>query len=72
MPAMADASTADDGPVGGSSSGVAKDLYIHQNTVAYRIKRAEELLGRPVSEDQVELSCALTLAVGLGSAVLAR
>jgi DNA-binding PucR family transcriptional regulator len=50
---------------------VAKELYVHQNTVAYRVKRAEELLGRRVTENSVELTCALTLAAVLGPAVLA-
>jgi DNA-binding PucR family transcriptional regulator len=44
---------------------------VHENTVAYRVKRAEELLGRRVSADPVELTCALTLAAALGPAVLA-
>ncbi len=44
---------------GGSSSRVARELHVHQNTVAYRIKRAEELLGRKVTDDAVELTCAL-------------
>jgi PucR C-terminal helix-turn-helix domain/GGDEF-like domain len=56
---------------GGSSTRVAKELFVHQNTVAYRVKRAEELLGRRVTEDPVELTCALTLAAALGRAVLA-
>jgi hypothetical protein len=56
---------------GGSSTRVAKELYVHQNTVAYRVKRAEELLGRRVSENPVELTSALTLAAVLGPAVLA-
>jgi DNA-binding PucR family transcriptional regulator len=56
---------------GGSATRVAKELYVHQNTVAYRVKRAEELLGRKVSERPVELTCALTLADVLGPAVLA-
>ena len=55
---------------GGSATRVAKELYDHQNTVAYRVKRAEELLGRRVTESPIELTCALTLAAGLGSAVL--
>jgi DNA-binding PucR family transcriptional regulator len=55
---------------GGSSTRVAKQLYIHHNTVAYRVKRAEELLGRRVTEDPIELTCALTLASVLGPAVL--
>jgi DNA-binding PucR family transcriptional regulator len=55
---------------GGSASRVAKDLFVHQNTVAYRVKKAEELLGRKVSEDSIELTCALKLAAALGPAVL--
>ena len=35
---------------GGSATRAAKELYVHQNTVAYRVKRAEELLDRKVSE----------------------
>ena len=50
---------------------MAKELYVHQNTVAYRVKRAEELLGRKVTERPIELTCALTLAAVLGPAVLA-
>ena len=56
---------------GGSPTRVAKELYVHHNTVAYRVKRVEELLGRRLSERPVELLCALTLAGTLGSAVLA-
>jgi len=51
-------------------SRVAKDLHVHPNTVAYRVKRGEELLGRNVTEDSVELACALTLAAVLGPSVL--
>jgi DNA-binding PucR family transcriptional regulator len=58
--------------MGGRSARAAKELYVHQNTVAYRIKRAEELLGRRVTEDPVELICALALAETLGPAVLAQ
>ncbi len=57
---------------GGSSTRVAKQLHVHQNTVAYRVRRAEELLGRRVTESPVELVCALTLADVLGRAVLAE
>ena len=56
---------------GGSATRVAKELYVHQNTVAYRVKRAEELMGRRVTDSPVELTCALTLAAALGPAVLA-
>ena len=37
-------------------------LGIHENTVAYRIRRAEELLGRDVADRQFELQAALRLA----------
>lgn len=57
---------------GGSSTRSAKELFVHQNTVTYRVKRAEELLGRRVTQSPVELTCALTLASVLGSAVLAH
>jgi hypothetical protein len=56
---------------GGSATRVAKELYVHQNTVAYRVKRAEELLGHKVGDRPIELTCALTLASVLGPAVLA-
>jgi hypothetical protein len=54
----------------GSATRVAKELFVHQNTVAYRVKRAEELLGRRVMDSPVELTCALTLTAALGPAVL--
>jgi hypothetical protein len=56
---------------GGRAARVAKELYVHENTVAYRVKRAEELLGRKVTERPVELTCALTIAAVLGPVVLA-
>ncbi|MGH2940200.1 MAG: PucR family transcriptional regulator [Solirubrobacterales bacterium] len=37
-------------------------LGIHANTVSYRVRRAESLLGRPVTERQLELRVALRLA----------
>ena len=57
---------------GGSATRVAKRLFVHQNTVSYRVKRAEELLGRRVTDDPIELTCALTLAAVLGASVLAE
>ena len=56
---------------GGSATRAAKDLYVHQNTVAYRVKKAEEMMGRKVTENPIELISALTLAATLGPAVLA-
>lgn len=40
----------------------ARRLGIHENTVAYRVRRAEELLGRKTTERQLELRTALRLA----------
>jgi len=40
----------------------ARRLGIHQNTVVYRVKRAEELLGRAVDERRLQLEVALRLS----------
>jgi DNA-binding PucR family transcriptional regulator len=40
----------------------ARRLGIHQNTVVYRVKRAEELLGQPVDERRLHLEVALRLS----------
>ncbi len=55
---------------GGSATRVGRELHVHPNTVAYRVGRAEEQLGRKVGERPAELICALTLAEALGQAVL--
>lgn len=46
----------------GSRGRTAKRLSIHENTVAYRLRQAEELLGRSVDKRTLELRVALTLA----------
>jgi DNA-binding PucR family transcriptional regulator len=56
---------------GGSPTRVAEKLFVHKNTVAERLKKAEEMLGRGINESPVELGAALTLACTLGDAVLA-
>ena len=45
-----------------SRSRTAKRLGIHENTVSYRIKQAEEMLGRSVDQRTLELRVALALA----------
>jgi len=40
----------------------ARRLGIHQNTVVYRVKRAEELLGHPVDQRRLQLEVALRLS----------
>ena len=41
---------------------VARQLFIARNTVAYRLRKAEELLGRPITTRQPELRAAILLA----------
>jgi hypothetical protein len=55
----------------GSHVRTAELLKVHQNTVAYRIRRAEELRGRPAGERRAELEAALLLADRLGDEILA-
>ena len=45
-----------------SRSRTAKRLGIHENTVSYRVRQAEELLGRRIDERSLELHVALALA----------
>jgi hypothetical protein len=51
---------------GSSFVHAGRRLGIHANTVAYRVRRAESLLGRPVTERQLELRVALRLGRLLG------
>ncbi|WP_205696151.1 CdaR family transcriptional regulator [Conexibacter sp. SYSU D00693] len=44
---------------GGSYVRAARRLGVHENTVAYRVHRAEDLLGHPVAERRLELEAAL-------------
>lgn len=48
-----------------SPSRTARRLGVHQNTVIYRMKRAEELLGHPLDERRLEVEVALRLHDGL-------
>jgi DNA-binding PucR family transcriptional regulator len=45
----------------GSHVGTAKALGLHEHTVRNRLRRAEELLGRPVTERRTETQVALRL-----------
>ena len=45
---------------------------LHKNTVQYRIRKAEESLGRPVGEHQHDVELALRASRWLGSSVLRR
>lgn len=56
--------------VGGSSRAAAARLRLHKNTVLYRLKQAEELLGHPVDDRRLPLELALLLADTYGERVL--
>ncbi|GAB7028624.1 helix-turn-helix domain-containing protein [Streptomyces sp. NPDC021749] len=55
-----------------SMSAVASRLHIAKSSVAYRIRKAERLLGHPVQEDRLRLHSALLLFDVLGGAALGR
>ncbi len=50
---------------GSSNVRAARRLGVHENTVAYRVKRAEALLGRTVDDRRLELRAALLLVDAL-------
>jgi len=55
---------------GGSFKASAERLTLHKNTVQYRVRKAEEILGRPVAEDRLNVELALLASQWLGAAVL--
>ena len=55
---------------GGSYKTTAEQLMLHKNTVQYRIRKAEESLGRPVGENRHDVELALRASQWLGSSVL--
>jgi DNA-binding PucR family transcriptional regulator len=46
----------------GSRGRAARRLHVHENTVAYRLRQAEEVLGRSVDKRTLELRVALAVA----------
>jgi DNA-binding PucR family transcriptional regulator len=50
----------------------AERLHIARNTVAYRVRKAEDLLQRDLRERTTELQCALRLAAMLPAQLLTR
>ncbi len=55
---------------GGSYKTTAERLMLHKNTVQYRIRKAEQSLGRPVGENRHDVELALQASHWLGSSVL--
>lgn len=56
---------------GSSYTAAAAALTMHKNSVQYRIRKAEELLGREIADRRLDVEFALTLCRWLGPAVLA-
>jgi PucR C-terminal helix-turn-helix domain/GGDEF-like domain len=55
---------------GGSYKTTAQRLTLHKNTVQYRIRKAEESLGRPLGDHRHDVELALQASHWLGSSVL--
>ena len=55
---------------GGSYKATAERLVQHKNTVQYRIRKAQESLGRPVGDDRQDVELALQACHWLRAAVL--
>lgn len=55
---------------GGSYTAAAAKLTMHKNSVQYRVRKAEETLGRAVTDNRLDVELALKLCQRLGSAVL--
>jgi DNA-binding PucR family transcriptional regulator len=55
---------------GGSFKATAERLTLHKNTVQYRVRKAEESVGRPIGEDRLSVELALLASQWLGAAVL--
>ena len=50
----------------GSYTDAAARMHVHKNTGHYRIRKAEELLGRSVAHNRLETELALTICAQLG------
>jgi DNA-binding PucR family transcriptional regulator len=55
---------------GGSYKATAERLVLHKNTVQYRIRKAEESIGRPAGGNRHDVELALRATRWLGSSVL--
>ncbi len=50
---------------GGSLEATSKALYVHANTVRYRLKRIHDLLGEDVTESRTSFVAQVALSLGL-------
>ena len=54
----------------GSYKSTAERLLLHKNTVQYRVRKAEESLRHPITEERLHIELALLASQWLGAAVL--
>jgi DNA-binding PucR family transcriptional regulator len=54
-----------------SFTNTAKAQHLHKNTIQYRVKRAEDALGRPLEEHRDDIELALRVCHWVGSPVMA-
>lgn len=55
---------------GTNTTETANRLHIHRNTVRYRLQRAEEIRGRPLTDDRIDVEVSLVVCAQLGASVL--
>ena len=55
---------------GGSYTATAEQLFLHRNTAQYRVRKAEEVRGRPLREARLDVELALLACRWLKGAVL--
>ena len=55
---------------GGSFTDAATRLHLHKNTVHYRVRKAEEIRGKPFQSDRLDVEVALMACQQLGMRVL--
>ena len=55
---------------GGSFTDAAARVHLHKNTVHYRVRKAEEIRGRPLSDGRLDVEVALVACQQLGHRVL--
>lgn len=55
---------------GGSFKAAAEELHLHSNSVKYRVQRAIDRRGRPITEGRLDVEVALLLCHWYGNAVL--
>lgn len=58
--------------LGGSHTAAAAELNLHKNSVQYRVRKAEDDLGRPLHSNRSDIQLALDACRRLGGAVLQR